>query len=134
MENNSDILLANFIYVIHSFVIMFYIAAPFSNLPGLLTLHITSSISLLTHWYYNNSACFLTLMESKLRGIPSDSTFIHRIVSPIYEMPKKSLNKIIYISTVVLMLISAYKMTRHLMLSPVWTIHTFFSMKKKIEN
>lgn len=120
--------LANLIYILHTLLIVFYILAPFSNKPGLLTLHITLSLSLLTHWYYNNSACCLSIIESKLRGIPYESTFIHRLVSPVYEISENSLNTIIYIIAILLMSVSLYKLIRSIMLVDKWTIHTFFGV------
>lgn len=122
--------LANLIYFLHSLLVLFYILAPFSDIPGFLTLHITLSMSLFTHWYFNNSACCLTILESSLRGVSSDDTFIHRLVSPIYNIPETSLNTIVYIVSGLLFGVSLYKLIIHLLRKDTLSIDTFLGLKK----
>jgi hypothetical protein len=103
-------LLATFVMVFHIVIVMFTLLAPFTDSTGLLILHITWSITLLVHWIGNSNACSLTLLESKFRGVESCETFMHRLISPFYDIPEGVLSKICYIMTVLLMLFSMYKL------------------------
>jgi hypothetical protein len=72
----------------HTAIVSFVTFTPFipyaSNEKFLL--HITSVLCLKVHWFYNNDACFLTYLETKLRGIQNNKSFIHSIVSPLYNI------------------------------------------------
>lgn len=102
------------IQFIHVLLILFIILAPFTNIPGILTVHIVSCISLLSHWYFNNSMCCLTLLEANLRNMDVTETFIHKLVNPIYKIDEYDLNILIWISTIILMFISLYKLYYYL--------------------
>jgi hypothetical protein len=103
------LILANVIWTFHVLVILIVLILPFTNIPALLLLHSVFSASLLTHWYHNSDLCSLTLMESKLRGIPVTDSFSHQFISPLYNISQKSWSKICYILVVVLSSISFYK-------------------------
>lgn len=103
-------LLANVILVIHLVIIAFSLYAPFSGSIGLLVLHVTWSATLLLHWVSNSDACSLTLLESSLRGIETGETLMHRIISPVYCVPEKTLGKLCYILVIVLCLVSVYQL------------------------
>lgn len=92
-------ILANIIWLIHLVIVLFMLFAPFSKIPALLILHITSSISLLLHWYWNSDICSLSLLESNLRGLPYKETFMNSIIGPVYTIPY-------YEMTIFLMLVS----------------------------
>lgn len=102
-------LLANLIWIFHFLVVLFVIIAPFSNVPIILLLHATFSISLLVHWYTNNNICSLSLMESQLRGLDYTESFTHRLISPIYDISKTEWSNVSYIITLLLFTISAAK-------------------------
>lgn len=108
METN--LFLANFIRLLHILLVLFILIAPFTNTPGYLILHITLSISLLTHWVGNSDICSLSLLESKLRGNAYSETFMHQIVAPVYKINETSLSKISYIVVITLMCVSMYKL------------------------
>lgn len=108
--NIQNTFLANIIYVFHILVILFVIFAPFSNIPSILIIHIAFSFSLLVHWIANNNACSLTYMESKLRGIDVKESFTHQFISPVYDISKTDWSKICYIATIILLMISVYKL------------------------
>lgn len=101
--------LANCIWFFHLIVILIILVVPFTNIPALLLMHSVFSISLLTHWYFNNNICSLTLMESTLRGIPTTKSFSHQFISPIYDMSNSDLSSLCYIIVISLLIISLYK-------------------------
>lgn len=111
MEQNQNIYLANFIYVLHILVILFVIFAPFSNIPSILIIHIAFSFSLLVHWVANNNACSLTYMESQLRGIDLKESFTYQFISPVYDISKTNWSRICYIVTIIVLMISIYKLS-----------------------
>lgn len=103
-------LLANIIKALHIFIILFMIIAPFTGKPYLWLLHIVFGLSLLVHWSLKNDLCCLTLLEGQLRGIHTKETFIHSLVSPIYSIDDSNLSVICYRSTILLMLLSSYRL------------------------
>lgn len=102
------ILLANIIWSFHTFIILFVILAPFTQIPAILILHITFAICLLMHWYTNSNTCSLTIMESYFRGLPNDNTFMHQLISPIYDVSSTDLNNIVHIVTYITLILSIY--------------------------
>lgn len=105
-----NLFLANVINLFHIIVILFVILIPFSKVPMLLLLHIVFSLSLLVHWYNNNNQCSLTLFESKLRGLDVTESFTYKFIAPLYDVSKTEWSKICYSFTIVLMIISMYKL------------------------
>ena len=103
-------LAATFVAIFHTLVVLFTLVAPFTESTGLLVLHVTWCITLLIHWVHGSNACALTMMESKLRGLHCDETFMHRLISPIYDIKEDLLSKISYIVTIILMIYSVYKL------------------------
>lgn len=100
--------LANCIWLFHVSVIVFVIFAPFTQIPAILILHITFAVCLLMHWYTNSNACSLTILESYLRGLPPDSTFMHQLISPIYDISSTDLNYLVHIVTYLTLILSIY--------------------------
>ncbi len=98
----------------HILLVLFTIIAPFTNRPGLLLLHISYSVSLLTHWYLNSNSCCLTLLESSLTGKDSNDTFMHKLISPMYSISESDLSTLVWIFTILLMLISSYKLYNYI--------------------
>lgn len=127
--------LAGLIYIVHVIVILFVVIAPFLNIPGLLTLHIVYTICLMTHWYFNNNICCLTVAEGYLRGIKPSETFIHEFIKPMYDINENVLNKYIWIITIIMFLISSYKLYNYINSIDNLTIKHFFIPHaiKKIE-
>ncbi len=110
MNVSTNILLANLIRLFHIIIILFVFIIPFSNIPSLLILHITFSLSLLLHWYTNSNECSLTLLESKLRGIDRNAGFTHKFIAPIYDISLTKWSSICYIIIIILISISIYKL------------------------
>ena len=98
-------MLAILVRFIHIILIMFMVLAPFSNNFQIFLLHVMSSVTIFTHWYFNNDACFLTQVEAYLLKKSPENTFISSIVSPVYMIK----NQEIYIGLGILTCISLYK-------------------------
>lgn len=84
-KNIFVIILSNILSVIHFLAVVFVIYAPFSNLTGVLAVNVSYTLSLLVHWYFSNDTCCLTILESYVRGVKSENTFVYKLVSPIYS-------------------------------------------------
>lgn len=115
------LLLPFLVHVFHVFVVVFVILVPMVvEIPMFLILHITSCVSLLVHWEYNNNACSLTLLECYLRGIKEDEALSHRFIAPIYDIVSDNeWTGILKAVVVVLMMISIYKLYKTPMFSKV---------------
>jgi hypothetical protein len=80
-------LLANLVFLVHVAVIIFFLAAPFTNSPTIWVLAAISGVFVMSHWVIpgpGKSVCCLTVCERWLRGCDSDDSFFHSIMAPIY--------------------------------------------------
>lgn len=102
--------LADIIWWFHLAVILFVLLAPLSDTPYILLLHFVFGISLIVHWTANNNSCSLTLLESKLRGVPVTQSFSHQFISPVYDISKTSWSNFVYFVTILTMCVSFYKL------------------------
>lgn len=105
--------LANVIAVLHVLFIVWFTIAPFTNSPPMLVLHFITYPFLLLHWATNVDSCCLTLVEQKLRGVESDRSFFHNLVSPIYllsAVPDKDLRQGVTLAAGLLWLVTVNKM------------------------
>jgi len=102
---------ADIVRLTHFGLVLFMIVTPF--IPNvhwtILSIHVTFAASLMFHWYLNEDACFLTLLECSLRGIPMRNSFMHSIVNPVYKIQDKELRTISHLVTPLLALISLYR-------------------------
>lgn len=105
---NVSKIFANIIWLFHLLVILFVCLAPFTKIPAILILHITFSMCLLIHWRFNNNICSLTMMECYLRGLPPSDTFMHQLISPMYDISSTDLNELVHLVTYITMFISIY--------------------------
>ena len=101
-------LLANIIWIFHISIILFVLLAPFTQIPSILILHITFSVSLLLHWWFNSNVCSLTVIESYLRALPQDNTFMYQLIGPVYNISKTNLNILSYFIVFLTMSVSIY--------------------------
>lgn len=108
LNSQQNDFLANIIWLFHLFVVIFILLAPFTNIPALLILHVSFSLSLLVHWFGNNNVCSLSYMESKLRGLDHTESFTHQFIAPLYDISKTDWSKYCYVITIILMSISIY--------------------------
>lgn len=114
--NDTLIILIN---IIHLIVIIFVLAAPFSNSNYLMLLHTIVVPFIILHWLLNNNTCCLTVAEKYIREkntgatVKSDDCFTYQLVAPIYDFNKdhKSFSSFIYILTIGLWLGSVYNLT-----------------------
>ena len=100
------------ITTLHVIFILFMVIAPFTwNIPTL-ALHASSAITMMIHWVANSNMCFLTFVESKLRNVDCENSFIHKIVSPVYDINDGTIGGIVWILTIILFLVSIYKIIK----------------------
>lgn len=111
-------LAAYLVAIIHTCIVVYVVAAPFvagSNVTQRV-LYFWVSTSIITHWMVGNSMCILTVIENKLRGVHSDESFIHRIVSNVYDLdkvlPNKKLRQAVHFVTVFLWWWNAINLAR----------------------
>lgn len=103
--------LANAIYIFHCMVILFVVFTPLlTEVPALLILHSMFCFTLMVHWAANSNACSLTVIESQLRGINTSEAFTHQFIKGIYEISECEWNNLIWFITIVVFIISVYKL------------------------
>jgi hypothetical protein len=105
---------ANFIRLLHTLLVLFVIGVPFladNQSWCIFAIHCMTVITLLVHWWTKQSACFLTLLESTLRGIPSHRSFMHSIVNPVYQIDDTELKRLVHLVTPILGIISAIRLS-----------------------
>lgn len=122
-------LVAFIINIIHFCMVAYVIVAPFINVAPILILNLSYTVCLMTHWYFNNNLCCLTVFESYITGSSHDKTFIHKIVDPIYNISDYSLNKLVWAVTIVSFLITVYKVYRYTMSLDKLTLDAFVKLK-----
>jgi hypothetical protein len=105
---------------------------PLSNKLGILILHWFSLLTLMIHWYFNSDACFLSLLEAKIRNINVKSTIFHSLVLPFYNITEKEYSTIVWLITLILFSISTYKILHHnnfyKLLSKIYTIDEYIKL------
>lgn len=114
--NDSLLLLIN---IIHLIVIIFILAAPFSNSNYLLLLHIIVVPFIMLHWLLNNNTCCLTLTEKYIRqktigtNINEKDCFSYQLIAPIYDFNKnyEAFSTFIYTLTTGVWLLSVYNLS-----------------------
>lgn len=110
-------ILANMVWVIHFFFVLFILITPFTDRRSLLVYHTIFVPSMLLHWLTNNNTCSLTLVEKRLRkkhdkkDDEEDDCFTCKIIEPIYDFRKNNYDYslLIYIVTLGLFAISSCK-------------------------
>jgi hypothetical protein len=114
--NDSLIILIN---IIHLIVVIFVLAAPFSDSNYLMLLHIIVVPFIILHWLLNNNTCCLTVAEKYIReknvgtSVKADDCFTYQLVAPIYDFNKdhEAFSTFIYILTTGLWLVSVYNIS-----------------------
>jgi len=96
-------------------LVLFIVIIPFiPNIPWtFLVLHVTTVFTLVVHWYMNNDACFLTLLETKLRGVDKVESFMHSIVSPVYKIEDNELKSLVSNITPLLGIVSLIRIYKN---------------------
>lgn len=85
-------IIANVIWVVHLFVIIFVICVPIVDSPYLLLLHTIFIPFLMLHWVTNNNTCVLTTTEKYLRNVKTkeeeEDCYTCKLVNPIFDFKK----------------------------------------------
>lgn len=104
---------ANVVRALHLGLVAFVIITPFVNDAhwSVFALHLMTIVTLLAHWWTNQNACFLTLLESMLRGIPQSKSFMYSLVSPVYQIKDADLRNIMHTVTPLLGVVSACRLS-----------------------
>ena len=105
--------LADVIKALHIAFIIWVVVTPFTNNELMLVMHLIVVMFLWAHWLTNQDTCALTLMERHLRGVESDESFFHNLVSPVYILPDTVLKEGIWGVSVVLWLITLSKVLKN---------------------
>jgi hypothetical protein len=89
-----------FIRLIHLAIVAFVVLTPFlSDSPALDILHVTFTVGLMFHWAMNSNVCALSALESYLRKMPLEHSFVHQIIAPIYDLNRSQESAMIWTST-----------------------------------
>lgn len=104
VPTSESMLVADLIWCAHLCVIAFVVFVPFFGTDNLLAIHSFAVPGMMLHWITNSQRCFLTILESKLRGFPETDNrlFLHRLVSPVYSVNHHEYHQYIYVVTVAL--------------------------------
>jgi hypothetical protein len=105
-------LLANVCWVLHVLFVLWVIVTPFTNNEPMLVLHLIVMPFLWFHWLLNDDTCALTLAERTLRGVPSEESFFHNLVSPVYKIRDSDLRSASWAISVLLWLATLAKVLR----------------------
>jgi len=107
------------ITVLHLIVIIFVLAAPFSNSNYLLSLHAIIVPFIMLHWWLNNNTCSLTVAEKFIRqqaygeDAKEDDCFSYKFIAPIYDFNKnyEAYSTFTYLLTIGLWSVSIYNLS-----------------------
>ena len=115
-------MLANVCWLLHMLFVLWVIVVPFTNNEPMLVLHLIVMPFLWFHWWMNDDTCALTLMERHLRGVPSEESFFHNLVSPVYKIKDKDIQVASWWLSVLLWLVTVSKvLKRPQMIKDVFT-------------
>lgn len=84
----------NIIFWIHLVFLFAILVIPFTQNRRNLEFYSILIPFLFYHWSVNDDTCALTQMEMAVTGQEKESTFMHRVVSPIYKMEDNDINKL----------------------------------------
>jgi hypothetical protein len=96
-------LAADLIKILHAAFTFVNLLAPFLDSQDLLRYHVVIMPFLYLHWITNDDTCALTLLETRLRGVPNRQSFFHNLVSPVYKFRASN---VIWILSLTLWIIS----------------------------
>lgn len=131
--NDSLVILIN---IIHLIVIIFVLAAPFSNSNYLMLLHTIVIPFIVLHWLLNNNTCCLTVAEKYIREKNTGTTvkegdcFTYQLVAPIYDFNKdhQAFSTFIYILTISLWLVSVHNLSNKYCTKQINSINDLFAI------
>lgn len=97
------------IRALHLALLGFVALAPFTSNRTLLVLHVLLVPFLWLHWALNDDTCALTLLENRLRGVSSEQSFCHALVSPVYKIRDGTARAVCWVASVALWLLAVRK-------------------------
>lgn len=105
-------MLLNIITIIHTLIILFILVSPFLGNNFLLIIHFIIVPFIMLHWIINDNTCCLTVLERMLSKDKNYKGVLARIIEPVYDFKKNynSYSTLIYILTILLWSITAYKL------------------------
>lgn len=101
--------LANVCWVLHILFVLWVLIVPFTNNEPMLVLHLIMLPFLWFHWWVNDDTCALTLAERSLRGVPSEESFFHNLVSPVYKIRDSDVRSASWVISILLWLVTLAK-------------------------
>lgn len=111
------------IRLLHCCFVAWMVCIPFIGSLDQVLLHFVMCVFLLGHWACNNATCALTILEKWARGMQEDeSSFVHRLVAPVYVISVPRLKAIVRWFTVLLMCVSAYRL-QLVRWQPFWDLY-----------
>lgn len=100
-------LLADIVYLLHIFILLFVTIVPFTNYDTLILMNLVFMFGILFHWIINDNTCAFTMLEMKLRGLDSDETFFGKLFGKLYTFGKDE--RITWLILVFLIILSTVK-------------------------
>lgn len=101
------------IRVLHLAFLAWMVWAPFSGDVSHLKLHAVVCPFLMLHWALHTDGCALSVLEAAVRGVPTDKSFIHSIVAPVYVIEDATIKRTVWTATMVLWTITLLRLYRH---------------------
>lgn len=101
---------ANLVWVLHMIFVAWVVLVPWFGSWDMTLLHAMVIPFLFVHWTLNDDTCFLTLLESSLRGVPRAASFMHQLVSPIYKLHDDQTSKGVWVLSAVLWCLSVHRL------------------------
>lgn len=94
----------------HVLVVAFACCAPWSSVPWVVAMHAILMPFMWVHWLLNDDTCALSQLEAHFRGVPVGSSFVHRLVSPLYMVHEQDVNASVWLVSVALWCVSVYRL------------------------
>lgn len=100
------------IWALHVAFVAYMAWAPFSHNEGALALSVMLWPLIWVHWVLMDDTCALTLLERRLRGVSSEKSFFHNLVSPVYKIRDEHVRMLAWAASVGLWLVSVARVWR----------------------
>jgi hypothetical protein len=91
---------AALVSLIHAAVLAWALIAPFSQSNFWKVSYVIFAPFLMLHWILNDDSCALTQLECAIRGLDESSSYIHRVMSPLYKMQESDAGLLAWAYTV----------------------------------
>ena len=83
--SGASLAAAQLVRLLHAAILGFVVLAPLTT-PSrtVLVVHVGLLLVVMMHWVTNQHYCILTLVESKLRRVPYESSFMNSLLKPLF--------------------------------------------------